>query len=550
MLTNLSIKNYALIENLTVQFEDKLSIITGETGAGKSILLGALGLVLGNRADSSTLKNKEQKCIIEAEFDIKNYQLQDFFDDKDIDYEQNTIIRREILPSGKSRSFINDTPTTLTVLQELSVVLIDVHSQHQSLKLSDKEFQFQLIDSLAGNYEILDRYKAKLLRYQMLSTELRKKKMKHEIAQQQYQYNLHMLKELEAAKIVVDEQEQIEQSLDKLNNVETIKLNLAHALELIAREEHGLRDLLNKVSSNMEKIGGFSNEYQALFSRLNSMRIELDDIVSELEQQNENVSSDPLALDALNSRLQLLFDLQKKHLVRSNGELLKIQYQLSENIQEIEQSEERFAAMETELNILATELDKLAVLLNDRRQNTVPDLLEKLQFILSNLGMGNSRFKLDLGFAESYFSNGKNTLEFQLSADKGNSYGPLKKIASGGELSRIMLATKAIISENLKLPTIIFDEIDAGVSGNIAQKMADILLKMSENMQVIAISHIPQIASKGMHHYKVYKEESGPNIVTQLKKLSYDERISEIAEMLSGKNATSTAIDHAKQLLS
>jgi len=550
MLIHLAIKNYALIESLAVNYKDKLSIITGETGAGKSILLGALGLVLGKRADSSTLKDKDNKCVIEAQFSILNYNLEPFFEEKDIDFDPETIIRREILPSGKSRAFINDTPTNLQVLNELSEKLIDVHSQHQTLQLSDTNFQFKIIDAMASNETHIELYKKGLKFFKQLTNELENLKKKQEQEKEQYEYNLHLFEELNEASLIEGEQEEIEQSLDKLNNIEEIKLTLSEAQSLALTDEIGLQILLSNLTNNVNKIASFSKEYQEIHDRILSLKIEFDDIASEIENANENLSFDSSELDRLNDRLQLIYNLQKKHLVNSVAELLVVKEELSVKVDAVVNSASIVLEKEKELKESANKLDSIAEIIYHKREKVIKVLVNKLENILSNLGMENTRFQINLKHSKNYYLNGKDDLQLLISANKGVNFGELKKIASGGEMSRIMLAVKSILSDYLKLPTIIFDEIDTGVSGDVSQKMAEIMQKMSENMQVITITHLPQIAAKGKHHYKVFKEDINNNVITQLKELSELERIDEIAEMLGGKNITTSAINHAKELLS
>ena len=549
MLTNLSIKNYALIESLSVNFKDKLSIITGETGAGKSILLGALGLVLGKRADSSTLKNTNEKCIIEAQFSVSNYSLESFFEENDLDFENETIIRREILPNGKSRAFINDSPTSLQILLELSEKLIDVHSQHHTLQLSDVPFQFKIIDALANNINKIESYKRGLKLYNKLKKELTQLKKDQELAKEQYEYNLHLFEELSKASLQVDEQEIVEQSLDKLNNIEDIKLNLSEAEGRAFEEEIGLKAQLTSIVNNLNKISSFSNEYKELYNRILSIKIEFDDIASEVENANEILDFDASELEKLNDRLQLIYNLQKKHTATTISELLEIQEELSIKVDAVENSSVLISKKEDEVKNVSDKIDTLAKSIFEKREQAIPVLIKKLETILTNLGMENTRFQFNLTHSHQYYTNGKDELHLLISANKGANFGELKKIASGGEMSRIMLSVKAILSEYLKLPTIIFDEIDTGVSGDISQKMADIMQQMSENMQVITITHLPQIAAKGKQHYKVYKQDLNNNILTKLIELTESERITEIAEMLGGKKITITAIDHAKQLL-
>ncbi|TYP99375.1 DNA replication and repair protein RecN [Tenacibaculum adriaticum] len=549
MLTNLSIQNYALINQLSIDFTNGLSIITGETGAGKSILLGALGLVLGNRADLSSLKDTDKKCIVEAQFFVENYRLQDFFKDHDLDYEDKTIIRREILPSGKSRAFINDTPVTLSALNALKSKLMDVHSQHQTLQLSDTDFQFSVIDALAKNQQKIASYKRGVKKYNSLQKELKELQNNQENANQQYEYNLHLFKELEEAKLQIDEQETLEETLDKLNNIEDIKLNLSEALLTAVNEEVGAQSLLHLLENNLQKISSFSKEYEDLSNRISSIKIELDDIVSELEDANENVEFNPNELEEINDRLQLIYNLQKKHQVSSINELMDIYEQLSDKVVQVENASENINKKQAEIDDVAKKLDEVSSMITNARQKAIPSLDKKLEFLLSELGMPNARFSIKITPTNSYLSNGKDELEFLFSANKGGSFGELKKVASGGELSRIMLSIKKILSENTQLPTIIFDEIDTGVSGEVSNKIAKIMQEMSQYMQVITITHLPQIASKGNMHYKVFKEEIKGVTASNLKLLSYDDRIVEIAEMLSGKDVSESALIHAKELL-
>lgn len=550
MLTQLSINNYALINHLSIDFSSGLSIITGETGAGKSILLGALGLVLGNRADLSSLKDTSTKCIVEAKVAISNYSLQDFFISVDLDYEAETIIRREILPSGKSRAFVNDTPVTLNVLNELRSKLIDVHSQHQTMQLSDASFQFEILDALAKNTDRIASYKRGFIQLSSLKKELLSLEAAQKEANKQYDYNLHLFTELEDADIKADEQSALEEKLEKLNNIEDIKLNLSESLELSINEEVGLQNLLNTLEFKTSKIASFSKEYKELADRITSIKIEVDDIVSELETANENVDFNPNEVEEINDRLQLLYNLQKKHYVNSNKELLLVFEELSDKVREVESAEGDLNNKKEEISAISAKLDAVAEKISKARTSAIPKLTKQLEFLLTDLGMENARFSIKTALTNAYFSNGKDNLKFLFSANKGGNFGELKKVASGGELSRIMLAVKKVLSENTQLPTIIFDEIDTGVSGEVSNKIGAIMGLMSNNMQVIAITHLPQIAAKGSNHYKVYKEEINGVTTTNLKQLSSEERIKEIAEMLSGKDISDSALTHAKELLS
>jgi DNA repair protein RecN (Recombination protein N) len=549
LLTSLSINNYALINQLSIDFSSGLSIITGETGAGKSILLGALGLVLGNRADLSSLKKTDTKCVVEAKMAISNYNLQDFFAASDLDYEEETIIRREILPSGKSRAFVNDTPVTLSVLTALKVRLIDVHSQHQTSQLSDSNFQFSILDALAKNEKKIGSYKRGFIQLNALKKELLDLQKTQEQANQQYDYNLHLFKELEEAKLTIEEQKVLETTLEKLNNIEDIKLNLSEGLEIVVHEEIGIQNLVNSLENKLLKIASFSAEYLTISERITSIKIEVDDIVCELENANEHVDFNPNEVEKINDRLQLIYNLQKKHTVNSNEALLIVFDNLSEKVSQVENAEEFISKKQDQVNAVAQKLDNLAQQISKSRSNSIPKLNKELEKLLADLGMVNARFSIKIKLTDIYFSNGKDALEFLFSANKGGHFGELKKVASGGEMSRIMLSVKKVLSENTQLPTIIFDEIDTGVSGEVSNKIAAIMQEMSKEMQVIAITHLPQIAAKGSSHYKVYKEEVKGVTTTNLRQLSAQERIVEIAEMLSGKEISDSALTHAKELL-
>jgi DNA repair protein RecN (Recombination protein N) len=549
LLTQLSIHNYALINHLSIDFSAGLSIITGETGAGKSILLGALGLVLGNRADSSSLKDTSTKCIVEAKVAISNYNLKDFFEEVELDYEDITILRREILPSGKSRAFINDTPVTLTVLNELKSKLIDVHSQHQTMQLSDTSFQFTVLDALAKNTAKVGSYKRGVYQLNKLHKELENLEKTQKEINLQYDYNLHLFNELEQAKLKVDEQEDQEEKLEKLNNIEDIKLNLSEALEISSNEQIGIQDLLHTLENRLFRIASYSKEYQEISERITSVKIEVDDIVGELETANENVEFNPNEAEEINDRLQVIYNLQKKHAVNSIKELLEVLEDLSDKVGQVENASSIIDKKKKEIAEVSEKLDAIALKISEARKSVIPNLKDELESLLSDLGMENARFSIKIIDTKNYFSNGKDELEFLFSANKGGNFGELKKVASGGELSRIMLAVKKVLSENTQLPTIIFDEIDTGVSGEVSNKIAAIMQEMGKHMQVIAITHLPQIAAKGINHYKVYKEEINSVTTTNLKQLTTEERIVEIAEMLSGKDITASALTHAKELL-
>jgi DNA repair protein RecN (Recombination protein N) len=549
MLTSLTIKNYALIDHLKVDFNDGFTIITGETGAGKSILLGGLSLILGKRADLSSLKDTETKCIIEAVFNVSNYNLKALFKAEDLDYEPQTIIRREILPSGKSRAFVNDSPVNLNSLQLLGERLIDVHSQHQTLQLTTNDFQFQVIDALARNHKELEDYSGELLAYKQLKRELNELKNLKSEAIKEHDYNSFLLHELVEANLVSDELETLEEEYETLNNVEIIKERLSEAYQLLSDEQIGVVTSLTALKNNLQKLSGLSSIYQDIYNRVNSALIEVDDIFSEIDVLQADVEADPNRLDVVNSKLQVLNNLLQKHQVATVSELIEIREELTEKVAVTENLDDTIQNKENEIYKAEKALDALAKTIHTKRSKAIPDLIKQLQAILMDLGMPNAQFNIELTSTKTYLSNGKEELSFLFSANKGGSFNALKKAASGGELSRIMLAIKLVLSNYTQLPTIMFDEIDTGVSGEISNKMGDIMLQMSKNMQVFSITHLPQIAAKGHSHFKVYKEDVNNVTQTNLVRLNHDERIVEIAQMLGGTDVSSSAIAHAKELL-
>ena len=549
MLLSLSIKNYALIEYLETDFSNQFSVITGETGAGKSILLGALGLVLGNRADLTSLKDKEQKCIIEAQFAISNYNLQSFFNENDMDYDDKTIIRREILPSGKSRAFVNDSPVNLLELQELGALLLDIHSQHQTRELTEENFQIDILDAVANNIDLVVAYKQALTSYKSIQKEVKQLTSEKEALVKEYEYNSYLLKELLVANLVDGEQEDLEQELEQLSNVEFIKENFERILAVANEEQVGALVNLKEMKISLQKIIGFSTLYAQLHERLTSSLLEIEDIVSECEQNNEKILADPERLEFVNTKLQSIYNLQKKHQVQSIAELLVIQNELDAKVIRVDDLDGAINKLQSELNKQQSKVDEIAKTIFENRKKIVPVLIDKMKMILSQLGMVEANFQIEINHTNSYFQKGKDEVVLLFSANKGTSYGSLKKVASGGEMSRIMLAIKAVLANYSKLPTIIFDEIDTGVSGEIAIKMGEIMKEMSTTMQVFAITHLPQIAAKGNSHYKVAKRNQGETTISELNLLTSEERIQHIAEMLSGKDITDSALQHAKALL-
>ena len=549
MITTLSIKNYALIEKLSIDFSKGFSIITGETGAGKSIILGALGLVLGKRADLTSLKNKEEKCIIEAHFEISKYNLSPFFESNELDYEEETIVRREILPSGKSRAFINDSPVNLQVLQELSMFLIDIHSQQQTRELSDENVQFDIIDAIADNLMNIQQYQTLLKNYKADKTKLNSLIKKQGEALKEQEYHSFLLNELVEANLKSGEQEILEDDFEKLNNVETIKESLDKSLAIANEEQIGVLDNLKEIKVSLQKIAGFSADYNSLLERITSVTIEFDDISDELSRCSDKLINDPVQLDRIGQQLQLIYNLQKKHQVSTVDELLEIQGQLEDSVFELGNLEGEIENLTLAIQEKTILLDKQATIIHDRRLEAIPILSQKMIVILDTLGMPNVRFDIQVKQSTTYYTNGKDEIQFLFSANKGTNFGILKKVASGGEMSRIMLAVKAILAQYSKLPTLIFDEIDTGVSGEIAIKMGEIMKEMSQTMQIFAITHLPQIAAKGNAHFKVSKSTVGEDTQSELKLLTDEERVIEIAQMLSGAVVSDSALNHAKALL-
>ncbi|OUS00709.1 DNA repair protein RecN [Flavobacteriales bacterium 33_180_T64] len=549
MLTQLTIKNYALIDELQVSFNNGLSIITGETGAGKSILLGGLSLILGKRADLSSVKDSSNKCIIEATFDIAKYNLKSLFKIEDLDYESLTIIRREILPSGKSRAFINDTPVKLDSLQVLGNCLLDIHSQHQTMQLTDDDFQFQIIDALADSSKALIEYSSLFKALKILNAELLTLQTKKIEFVKELDYNVFLLKELEEAKLVNGELETLESEYEALNNVEEIKEKLSHSHQLLSSEDIGVLANLTEVKNQLSKLSSFGKQYAAVYERVNSSVIELDDIFSEIENLESQLEADPNRLNIVNAKLQLLHNLMLKHTTSSIDELIVIREELSNRVLVTENLDLTIAEKEKEIEIITTQLNAIAKIIHNKRKAIIPTLITQLEAILLNLGMPNAKFQIELHNSELFLANGTDVLTFLFSANKGGQFNELKKAASGGELSRIMLAIKSILSKYTQLPTIMFDEIDTGVSGEISNKMGSIMQQMSKSMQVFTITHLPQIAAKGDTHFKVFKEDVNNVTQTQLKKLNPEERIVEIAQMLGGVNVSNSALEHAKQLL-
>lgn len=549
MLTSLSIKNYALIQAVQLRFENGFTVITGETGAGKSILLGALGLITGKRADSASAGDPSQKCVVEGIFNIDDYHLKTFFKENDLDYESHTIIRRELLPSGKSRAFINDTPVTLAQLGALGERLVDIHSQNKTLQVVENDFQFEMLDTFSNSSIVLSSYKDTFSAWKKGKTRLTALLERKKQAQLEFDYQSFLFNELDEANLLKEEYEQLNEELHTLSNADEIMQELSIAVQKITLEDTGGLALLGEARTALSQLSKYGVQYADLYERLKSTLIELEDIGDVLNDISEGVDADPLKLERLNTRMQLLQSLIKKHQVSSVNELIEIRNTLDNELQEIQGVDDQITALEKEIDGLEKDARTQAEQLHLARAKVIPELQSLVEKILIELGMPNAQFSVALVTQDTLDAQGCSGLEFLFSANKGSELKPLGKGASGGELSRVMLALKSVLSQHKQLPTLIFDEIDTGVSGDIAVKMGAILKKMGRTMQLVSITHLPQIAGQGAAHLKVYKKDTDERTQTYIKILDTDERITEIAGMLGGNQQSSAAIEHAKNLL-
>ncbi|MBT3559768.1 MAG: DNA repair protein RecN [Flavobacteriaceae bacterium] len=549
MLKSLSIKNYALIDDLSVSFNNGLSIITGETGAGKSILVGGLSLILGKRADISVVKDVSKKCVIEAAFDVGNYNLKTIFNENEIDYETETIIRREILPSGKSRAFINDSPVNLNQLSIISGAIIDIHSQHQTLELTQNNFQFEVIDSISNNINLIEDYKNYLDLYNVKQKELEELIANRDQLIKTLDYNLFLVNEIESSSILSESLEALEQDQRNLANFNSIKEELVYSQQLLSDEKYGLITIMTNLKNSLKRLSESSNSYSILLDRFSSTLIEVDDISNEIENNLENLEENPGKLEEINSKLSSIHNLFRKHSVTRINELEEIYIKLNKSISTSENIDKKIEDTKGECEELMNKLNSKAEVIHNNRKDTIPTFISKIEEIIHDLGMKDAKFKIDINKQETFFSNGKDLIEFLFTANTGSDYKLLKQSASGGELSRIMLAIKSILANYRQLPTLMFDEIDTGVSGEISQKIGNIMKQMSRKMQIFTITHLPQIAAKGESHYKVLKTQEKGETITNMVKLNTQERVVEIATMLEGDNISSSAVAHAKQLL-
>ena len=549
MLKNLSIKNYALIDDLNVDFNNGLTIITGETGAGKSILINALSLLLGKRSDSSSINNLNKKCIVEATFDLANYNLKNVFADNNLDYDTDTIIRREILPSGKSRAFVNDSPVVLNQLSSISQYIIDIHSQHQNLDLVNIDFQFDVIDSVSNNYKLLKEYKVKFLKYKIYKSELKLLKNSKLELSKAYDYNNHLLEEINNLNVSDISLDDLENSYKELSNFEDIKSDLNLSSSILNDNEHGVISLMSKLNLNLKNLSSKSNSFLSLYNRLNSIYIDLDDISKDIQASNDRLTNSPVELSEIGDLLSKINNVLRKHSVDNLNDLIIVQSDLTTKVSQSNNIDNEINTLNSSIKIMESELLVLSKQLNSNRVNVIPSLVKNLKQILGDLGMSSAQFLIEISPVEDFLFNGMDKLEFKFSANKGSDFKLLKHSASGGEISRIMLAVKSIIANYKKLPTLMFDEIDTGVSGEVSNKIGDIMQEMSSRMQIFTITHLPQIAAKGESHFKVFKTEMDNSTTTNLIKLNNQDRIVEIAKMLEGDNISNSAVAHAKQLL-
>ena len=550
MLRSLKIQNYALIEKLDISFNEGFSVITGETGAGKSIILGAIGLLLGQRADIKSIRTGATKCIVEAHFDVASYDMCKLFEDNELEYDDECILRRELLASGKSRAFVNDTPVQLSLMKELGERLIDVHSQHQNLLLNKEDFQMSVLDVLADNDGLMKEYKELYQAWKKAKHDLENLKIQAEQERSDEDYLRFQLEQLESAAFKDGEQEELEQEAEVLSHAEEIKEQLYRLEQLLNGEGMNVLSALKECTAISSLLGKVFSQAGEIYSRLDSTYIELKDLADEIADYEENIEVNPRRLEEVNERLNLLYTLQQKHRVSDVSSLLAIQADFASRLSTITSFDEEIVRLEQLSLELFGKVKKQALLLTNSRKQSGKVMEKHMKERLMPLGMPNVQFVVEIGERKEPCVSGMDTVIFLFSANKNGSLNAISSVASGGEIARVMLSLKALIAKAVKLPTIIFDEIDTGVSGEIADRMADIMLEMGENeRQVISITHLPQIASRGKHHYKVYKEDNDMETNSHIRNLNHKERVEEIAHMLSGASLTEAALQNAHVLL-
>lgn len=550
MLKRISIENYALIEKSEIEFENGFSVITGETGAGKSIILGALGLLVGQRTDSKALKDPERKCVVEAVFDISSLDLKSIFDEEDFDYDDECIIRREILPGGKSRSFVNDTPASVSALKSLGERLVDIHSQHNNLLLGNSQFQLSAVDAVAANARMLAGYSELYAIYEKNRRNLQKMLEALEKQNADRDYIEFQFNQLEAANLVDGEQADLEAEADRLTHSNDIQEALSKATWLLNEGDEAINNSLKECTNALRSVASFLPSAGELASRLESCMIETRDITRELDAMASDVETDPARLEMVNGRLDTIYSLEKKHNVQSVSQLVSLRDEYAQKLQSIEFGGEDILNLQREIEVQETELKEMARQLTEKRLSAKDKFESQIDELLHQMGMPNARFTISFGVLPALSPYGLDKVEFLFSANKEQSPRLLSDVASGGELSRVMLSLKYLLSQSVNLPTIILDEIDTGVSGEIADRMGNIMLKMGNKMQVISITHLPQIASKGETHYKVFKSDDERGTTSHIVRIEGEPRVQEIAKMLSGDTVSEAAVNNARELLS
>ena len=549
MLTNLKIKNFAIIEDLEVEFSDGMTCITGETGAGKSILLGGLSLVLGKRADLSSMFDSSRKCIVEATFQINQYSLKPLFELYDLDYYDETVLRRELLPQGKSRAFVNDTPVNLNLLEKISLNLIDIHSQNDTHTLLKNEYQIEVLDALAGNDELLKKYQKTLVLFKNCVKEHKQLYFSQSQFKKTIELDKFLLEELKSTKLKIGMQEELEESINELGSIEYLQKTIAGSIQMIELESFGLLDKFKEFGKNIYGISEKSKKFEELNNRVRILLIELEDILENLKSQFEILETNPEELDELNLKIDHLNSLYQKHKVQNVDDLISIKQKLEKTIYDSSRFEENLIYLQKRKKELENNLKKYSSELSFNRKKTISILEKELKVLVAKMGMDQAKFKIQLNTGSEFYDNGTDQISFMFSANRGINFKTLKKVVSGGELSRIMLAIKAILSKYKNLPTLVFDEIDSGVSGKISNSIAEVMGTISTKLQVFTITHLPQVAAKGNHHFRVEKKLENGKTITFLEVLNQKSRIEEIAKMLSGNKVTKSAIEHAKQLM-
>ena len=549
MLKNLSIKNYLLIDDLSVSFNNGFTVITGETGAGKSILVGGISLILGKRADLSVNRDKSKKCIIEGVFDIGSFNLKSIFDENELDYDTDTILRREISSSGKSRAFINDSPVNLSQLSHIGSKIIDIHSQHQNIEVLNSEFQFELLDLISNNKDNILKYKNLYEDFRVKSKALNELIDKKQNLIQTIDYNKFILDEIDNANILDEDLDELENMQNYLSNFEETSRELNQSSQIISDDEVGLITSLLKLKNSIDKVSNNSQKFNLISQRISSIKIDLEDISSEIDNFLDSLEQNPEKLNKIINKIDIINNLFRKHSLNSIKDLSIFRDNLALKVNTTENIDNEIQLHQTVCEDLNLKLNNIAIQIHEKRKSVINDLTNEIEVVLHELGMVNSKFKITLFKTENFYSNGMDTIDFEFLANKGYEFKKIKDAASGGEMSRIMLSIKSIMAKYKKLPSIIFDEIDTGVSGEISKKMGTIMKELGSRIQTFSITHLPQIAAMGESHFLIYKNDIDGYTKTMISRLNDSERIVEIAKMLEGNNASESAYTHAKQLL-